>query len=70
MDDVTRDEVRTRAAAAKLVLREERLEMVRRLLADALAPLRRIDARAVQEVEPAVTFDAGGGEGRDDAGQG
>ena len=69
MDDVTRDEVRTRAAAAKLVLREERLEMVRRLLADALAPLRRTDARAVRAVEPAVTFDAGGGEGRDDGGR-
>ena len=69
MSDVTRDEVRTRAAAAKLVLREERLEMVRRLLADALAPLRRTDARAVRAVEPAVTFDAGGGEGRDDAGR-
>ena len=69
MDDVTRDEVRVRAAAAQLVLREERLEMVRRLLADALAPLRRTDARAVRAVEPAVTFDAGGGEGRDDTGR-
>ena len=69
MDDVTRDEVRVRAAAAQLVLREERLEMVRRLLADALAPLRRTDARAVRAVEPAVTFDAGGGEGHDDAGR-
>jgi hypothetical protein len=69
MDDVTLDEVRARAAAAKLVLREERLEMVRRLLADALAPLRRTDARVVRAVEPAVTFGAGGGEGRDDAGR-
>ena len=69
MDDVTRDEVRVRAAAAQLVLREERLEMVRRLLADALAPLRRTDARALRAMEPAVTFDAGGGEGRDDAGR-
>jgi hypothetical protein len=69
MGDVTRDEVRVRAAAAQLVLREERLEMVRRLLADALAPLRRTDAREVRAVEPAVTFDAGEGEGRDDAGR-
>ena len=69
MGDVTLGEVRARAAAAKLVLREERLEMVRRLLADALAPLRRTDARAVLAVEPAVTFDAGGGGGRDDAGR-
>jgi hypothetical protein len=28
------------------------------LLDDALAPLRRLDARSVQALEPAVTFDA------------
>jgi hypothetical protein len=69
MRDVTLDEVRARAALAGLALREERLEMVRRLLADALAPLRRTDAHAVRAVEPAVTFDAGAGEWNDDAGQ-
>jgi hypothetical protein len=67
MGDVTLDEVRARAAAAGLVLREERLEMVRRLLADALAPLRRTDPGALQAVEPAVTFEAGGEEAPHDA---
>jgi hypothetical protein len=60
MSDVTVDEVRRRAAAAGLALREDRLEMVRRLLSDALAPLRALDSRAVQGLEPAATFDAGG----------
>jgi hypothetical protein len=63
MSDVTVDEVRKRAQAAGLALREDRLEMVRRLLTEALAPLRKTDSRAVQGVEPAVTFDATGGEG-------
>ena len=67
--DVTLDEVRARAAVAGLALREERLEMVRLLLADALAPLRRADTQAVRTVEPAVTFDAGAGEGSDHAGR-
>jgi hypothetical protein len=61
MSDVTLDEVKQRARAAGLTLRDERLEMVRRLLAEALAPLRRTDSHAVQTVEPAVTFDATGG---------
>src|SRR5215472_1195266 len=51
--DVTLDEVRARAAVAGVALREERLEMVRLLLADALAPLRRVDTQAVRTVEPA-----------------
>ena len=61
MSDVTVDEVRKRAQAAGLTLREDRLEMVRRLLNDALAPLKKTDSRAVRTVEPAVTFDATGG---------
>ena len=65
MNDVTLDEVKKRAQAAGLVLREDRLEMVRRLLTDALAPLRRTDSRAVQAIEPAATFDATGGEAAD-----
>ena len=63
MSDVTLDEVKRRAQVANLTLREDRLEMVRRLLADALAPLRRADSRAIQTVEPATTFDATGGAG-------
>jgi hypothetical protein len=61
MSDVTLDEVKKRAQAAGLVLREDRLEMVRRLLSEALAPLRATDSRALQAIEPAVTFDATGG---------
>jgi hypothetical protein len=58
MSEVTLDEVRARAAAARLTIREDRLEVLRKLLADALAPVRRLDAREVRTVEPAVTFDA------------
>src|SRR5262245_15204123 len=50
MSDVTADEVKERARVAGLSLREDRVEMVRRLLADALGPLRRADARAIQPV--------------------
>jgi hypothetical protein len=34
--------------------------MVRKLLSDALAPLRRVDSRTIRPLEPAVTFDAAG----------
>ena len=65
-EEITADEVRKRAQVAGLPLREDRLEMVRRLLNDALAPLRRMDSRAVREVEPAATFEAapGGDDGQ------
>jgi len=62
MNEITLDEVRRRAAVAGITLREDRVEMVRRLLNDALAPLRRMDANAVRTVEPAATFDARGGD--------
>ena len=64
--DITLDDVRKRAAIAGIVLREDRLEMVRALLNDALAPLRRMDSRALRTLEPAATFDAapGGDDGR------
>jgi len=61
-EDVTLDEVRRRAAVAGVTLREDRVEMVRRLLSDALAPLRRMDSRALRTLEPAVTFDAAPGD--------
>jgi hypothetical protein len=60
-DEITLDEVRRRAAVAGVTIREDRLEMVRRLLNDALAPLRRLDSRATRTLEPAATFDATGG---------
>lgn len=65
-EDITLDEVRRRAAVADITLREDRIEMVRRLLSDALAPLRRMDSRALRTLEPAATFDAapGGDDGR------
>ena len=65
-EEITVDEVRKRAQVAGLAVREDRLEMVRRLLNDALAPLRRMDSRAVRTIEPAATFDAapGGDDGR------
>jgi aspartyl-tRNA(Asn)/glutamyl-tRNA(Gln) amidotransferase subunit A len=53
------DELRTRMAAAAIGIAPARLEMVRRLLADALAPVRRMDARALATLEPAVRFAAG-----------
>jgi hypothetical protein len=59
MSDVTLDEVRARAAAAGLALSDAQLVIVRRMLADALAPLRRTDVSTMRTVEPAVTFDAG-----------
>lgn len=60
-EEITLAEVRARAQTAGLALRADRVEMVRRLLADALAPLRRMDARAMRTAEPALTFDASGG---------
>jgi hypothetical protein len=65
-EEITIDEVRKRGQVAGLAIREDRLEMVRRLLNDALAPLRRMDSRAVRAIEPAATFDAapGGDDGR------
>ena len=57
-EDVTLDDVKKRAGVAGLAIREDRLESVRQLLKEALAPLRRMDSRAVQTLEPAATFDA------------
>jgi hypothetical protein len=63
MADVTLDEVRARLAVAGLAVGEEWLDMVRRLLGEALAPVRRADVHALRTVEPAATFDATGNEG-------
>lgn len=61
MSELTSEDVRRRAAVAGITLREDRVEMVRRLLSDALAPLRRMDANAMRTSEPAATFDAAPG---------
>ena len=60
VSELTMDELRARIAAAGVTIREERLEMVRKLLGEALAPLRRVDSRTIRPLEPAVTFDAAG----------
>ena len=56
--DLTLEELRARIAAAGIDIPEARLAMVRRLLSDALAPVRRVDSRAVRPLEPAVVFHA------------
>ena len=60
-EEITLDDVKRRAQVAGLTLREDRMEMVRQLLKEALAPLRRLDSRAVRTLEPAATFDAAPG---------
>ena len=60
-EEITLDDVKKRAQVAGLTLREDRIEMVRQLLKEALAPLRRLDSRAVRTLEPAATFDAAPG---------
>ena len=59
--ELTIDEIRERAKVARLTIPENRLDLVRRLLSDALRPIRAMDARAVKTLEPAVTFDAASG---------
>ena len=58
--ELTMDELRARITAAGLTIAEPRLEMVRKLLSDALAPLRTVDSRTIRPLEPATTFDAAG----------
>src|SRR3989442_11318530 len=56
-------ELRARIAAAGVPIAEARLEMVRKLLSNALAPIRAEDWRAAGTLVPAVTFDARGPSG-------
>ena len=56
--ELTIDEIRERAKVARLTIPENRLELVRKLVNDALRPVRAMDPRAVKTLEPAVTFDA------------
>jgi hypothetical protein len=55
---VTLDDVRARMKAAGIAIAADRLEMVRKLLTDALAPIHALDSRTVRTLEPAVRFDA------------
>ena len=54
--ELTLEELRDRMRAAGVTIAENRLAMVRKLLADALEPVRALDSRAIKTVEPAVTF--------------
>ena len=54
--ELTMEELSDRIRAAGVTIAEQRLAMVRTLLADALAPVRALDSRTIKTVEPAVTF--------------
>ena len=58
--ELTMDELRARIAAAGVTIPDKLLPMVRKLLGDALGPLRAVDSRTIRPLEPAVTFDAAG----------
>jgi hypothetical protein len=54
--DLSMEELRRRIEAAGITIPEHRLAMVRKLLSDALGPVRALDARAIKAVEPATRF--------------
>jgi hypothetical protein len=54
--ELTMEMLRARIRVAGVTIAEHRLAMVRKLLDDALAPVRMLDARTIKAVEPAVTF--------------
>ena len=54
--ELTLEELKERIRVARVTIAENRLAMVRKLLGDALAPVRALDARAIKTVEPAVRF--------------
>ena len=58
--ELTMDELRARITAAGVPIPDHLLPMVKKLLGDALAPLRSVDSRTIRPLEPAVTFDASG----------
>jgi len=54
--ELTLEELRERIRAAGVTIAENRLAMVRKLLADALTPVRALDSRGIKTHEPAVRF--------------
>lgn len=58
--EISLDEVKRRAQVAGVAIRDDRWEAVRRLLVEALKPLRAVDSRAIATLEPAMQFDARG----------
>ena len=59
--ELTPEELRDRIQAAGVTIPDHRLGMVRKLLNDALVPVRALDSRTIKTVEPAVTFVPAGG---------
>ena len=59
--ELTLEELCARIQAAGLTIPDNRLGMVRKLLSDALVPVRALDSRTVKTVEPAVRFTPDGG---------
>src|SRR5262245_27655543 len=57
---LTLAELRARITAAGVTIPDHLLDMVQKVLGDALAPLSTIDSRTIRPLEPAVTFDAKG----------
>ena len=57
--ELTMEALRTRIRAAGITIAEHRLAMVRKLLDEALAPVRTLDTRTIKTVEPAVLFTPG-----------
>jgi hypothetical protein len=62
--DITLEETRARIRLSGLPIPAAREALVQRFLADALRPLRAVDPRDAQSLEPAVTFDAAAEEHR------
>lgn len=56
--ELTLQELRQRIQAAGVTIAENRLEMVRKLLNNALVHVRALDSRTIKTVEPAVRFSA------------
>jgi hypothetical protein len=54
---VTLEDIRERLSVAKVHIDESRLEMVRILIGDAIAPLHQGDVAIPREIEPALTFE-------------
>ena len=50
--ELTLDELRDRIRVAGVTIAEHRLAMVRKLLADALAPVRALDSRTIKRWSP------------------
>ena len=57
--ELTLDELRDRIKSAGIIIPDNRLGMVRKLLSDALVPVRALDTRTIKAVEPAVRFRGG-----------